>query len=222
MAYIYRHIRLDKNQPFYIGIGGDSNFKRAYNKLKRNDYWKSIIAITDYEVEIVMDDLSWDDACKKEIEFIKMYGRKNNDTGFLSNMTDGGEGTKGKIFSEEFKKNLSNRNIGNNYYLNKIKFNHTQESKNKISQSIKGENHPRFGTKKSKEEITKSIISKGGKEFYVYLNDKIIAKYLSQQNCADDLRINRAAINMCLKNKRKHTSNYTFRYVEEVINTKIK
>ena len=32
MAYIYRHIRLDKNEPFYIGIGSDKDYKRAYNK----------------------------------------------------------------------------------------------------------------------------------------------------------------------------------------------
>jgi hypothetical protein len=29
MAYVYRHIRLDKNEPFYIGIGSDSSFARA-------------------------------------------------------------------------------------------------------------------------------------------------------------------------------------------------
>jgi hypothetical protein len=34
MAYLYRHIRLDKNEPFYIGIGSDKQYKRAYNKIK--------------------------------------------------------------------------------------------------------------------------------------------------------------------------------------------
>ena len=31
MAYVYRHIRLDKNEPFYIGIGKDDSgeYKRA-------------------------------------------------------------------------------------------------------------------------------------------------------------------------------------------------
>lgn len=30
MAYVYRHIRLDKNIPFYIGIGlKDYNYKRV-------------------------------------------------------------------------------------------------------------------------------------------------------------------------------------------------
>jgi hypothetical protein len=34
MAYLYRYIRLDKNKPFYIGIGSDNKgqYKRAYNK----------------------------------------------------------------------------------------------------------------------------------------------------------------------------------------------
>jgi hypothetical protein len=33
MVYLYRHIRLDKNEPFYIGIGSDKQYKRS-NKIK--------------------------------------------------------------------------------------------------------------------------------------------------------------------------------------------
>jgi hypothetical protein len=38
MAYIYRHIRLDKNEPFYIGIGSDDKGKYniSSNLSKRN------------------------------------------------------------------------------------------------------------------------------------------------------------------------------------------
>ena len=37
MAYVYMHIREDKNEPFYIGIGNDDNgYKRAYSKRNRN------------------------------------------------------------------------------------------------------------------------------------------------------------------------------------------
>lgn len=39
MAYLYRHIRLDKNEPFYIGIG--SNKARCYTKKTRNKHWNS-------------------------------------------------------------------------------------------------------------------------------------------------------------------------------------
>ena len=40
MAVVYRHIRLDKNVPFYIGIGDSIN--RAYNKINRTKIWKNI------------------------------------------------------------------------------------------------------------------------------------------------------------------------------------
>ena len=43
MAYVYKHTRLDTNQVFYIGIGNDNSYKRAYNKYDRNYIWKNII-----------------------------------------------------------------------------------------------------------------------------------------------------------------------------------
>ena len=92
MAYLYRHIRLDKNEPFYIGIGSDEKYKRAYSKNDRNQHWHNIVNKIEYEVEIVLDELSWEEACNKEIEFIKIYGRKDLNEGTLVNMTDGGEG----------------------------------------------------------------------------------------------------------------------------------
>lgn len=96
MAYVYRHIRLDKNIPFYIGIGSDENFKRACSKHNRSLHWDRIYKKHGYEVEIVIDNISWDLACKKEKEFIKLYGRIDLGEGFLCNKTDGGEGTLNK------------------------------------------------------------------------------------------------------------------------------
>ena len=107
MAYVYRHIRLDKNEPFYIGIGSDNVYKRANDKKGRNKIWYDIAAKTDYEVEILFDNISWDDACKKEVEFISLYGKKA-EGGLLSNITDGGEGTLGLKHKEETKQRLSN------------------------------------------------------------------------------------------------------------------
>jgi hypothetical protein len=54
MAYLYRHIRLDKNEPFYIGIGYNINkkYKRAHEVINRNQYWKNITSKTQYKVEI--------------------------------------------------------------------------------------------------------------------------------------------------------------------------
>jgi hypothetical protein len=99
MSCVYRHIRLDKNEPFYIGIG--SNTYRATSKNNRNKHWKNIVSKTDYEVEILFEDLSRDKAIEKEIELIKLYGRKDLGLGTLCNMTDGGDGILGLKQSKE-------------------------------------------------------------------------------------------------------------------------
>jgi hypothetical protein len=108
MAYVYRHIRLDKNEPFYIGIGSDEKYYRANKKSQRNIYWKRVVAKTDYEIEILFDDLTWSEACEKEREFIVLYGRKDLNNGCLVNMTEGGDGAFGTIVSSETKQKLSN------------------------------------------------------------------------------------------------------------------
>ena len=95
MAYVYRHIRLDKNEPFYIGIGSDKNFKRAFDRFSRNRHWNFIVNKTEYDVEIFMDNLSWEQACEKEQELISLYGRKDLGKGTLVNLTDGGDGSVG-------------------------------------------------------------------------------------------------------------------------------
>jgi hypothetical protein len=142
MAYIYRHIRLDKNEPFYIGIGSDQNYQRSKYKRNRNKHWNNIISITGYRVEILIDELSWGEACEKEKEFILLYGRKDLGTGILCNMTDGGEGSFGRKVSnktmkalrmpksDDVKRKISESQIGDkgNFYGRK----HTEETKSKI------------------------------------------------------------------------------------------
>jgi hypothetical protein len=68
MAYIYRHIRLDKNEPFYIGIGSDDNgkFTRAKRKTYRSKFWTNIINKTEYEIEIIENNLTWEEAKERE------------------------------------------------------------------------------------------------------------------------------------------------------------
>lgn len=102
--YIYRHIRLDKNEPFYIGIGtrrkigfNRSLYDRAYSKKGRSTFWSSILRKTDYRVEIMIDDMSKEEAIEKEKEFISLYGRSNIGKGILCNLTDGGEGVFGYV-----------------------------------------------------------------------------------------------------------------------------
>jgi len=49
MAYLYRHIRLDKNVPFYVGVGNDTrNYRRANDSVLRNKLWKNIVSKTSF------------------------------------------------------------------------------------------------------------------------------------------------------------------------------
>jgi group I intron endonuclease len=122
MHYVYRHIRLDKNEPFYIGIGSDKSFLRAYSKKSRNPYWHNIVKFTPYRVDIVFKDLTYEEACAKEKEFISLYGR--GVIGMLCNITEGGEGM----------------------------CNPTEEIRRKISEAKKGYKNPQFGKTWSPEK----------------------------------------------------------------------
>ena len=135
MAYIYKHTRTDKNEVFYIGIGDSKNYQRAYDRSHRNRHWKSIINKTDYIVEIIQDNLSWEEARKKEIELIKEYGRKDLNEGTLVNMTDGGDGTLGFSMSYDTKLKLSNANSGSGN--GNWKKQYTKEEREKLSISQK-------------------------------------------------------------------------------------
>lgn len=113
MAYVYRHIRLDKNVPFYIGISSDpeGNYRRSKNATRDKSYiWRRIVAKTEYEIEIMIEGLTWEQACEKEKEFIQLYGRVNKKTGTLANLTDGGEGNYGLVVTKETKELLSDIN----------------------------------------------------------------------------------------------------------------
>lgn len=111
MAYVYRHIRLDKNEPFYIGIGSDDKYKRANSLYSRNQIWKNISRKTDYRVDIIADNLSWYEACAMEKELISIYGRIDLNNGTLANMTIGGDGIVGLVITDEHRQKLKSRKV---------------------------------------------------------------------------------------------------------------
>jgi hypothetical protein len=148
MAYVYRHIRLDKNEPFYIGIGSDSDGKytRAKSKENRNNHWNNIIDCTQYKIEILFDDLTWEEANEKEIELVALYGRRDLGLGNLVNLTNGGEGMVGYKHSEETRKKMSNSQIGKKL---------SEFTRKKMSDSRSGEKHIMFGKKLNESHIEK-------------------------------------------------------------------
>lgn len=154
MAYVYRHIRLDKNEPFYIGIGKKPNYARATQIHGRNKIWKAIVAKTTYEIEILFDDITWEEANDKEMEFIALYGKIYNQTGILANLTDGGDGKKGVPHAEETKALMSHKMKGNLNNLGKVK---SQKEREAIRQRM-------LGSRMSPESIQKMAATKRGRK----------------------------------------------------------
>lgn len=141
--YVYRHRRLDNNQVFYVGIGKAKNYFRAYSKAQRSKWWKSIVKTTKYEVEVLTNSLTKEEACELEIFLISEYGRKDCCGGTLVNMTDGGDGVLGKIHSEETKLKISLSNKGKH--------------------SLYGENNPNYGKPRSESSKEKQRLTMTGR-----------------------------------------------------------
>lgn len=112
--FLYRWIRLDKNEPFYIGKGtvnlkkrGRKRYWRAYVKNGRSKFFKNIIKKTKYKVQIFFESDDLDLTLRKEAEFIRLYGRKNLDEGILVNLSDGGEKGGKQILTPEIRLRMS-------------------------------------------------------------------------------------------------------------------
>lgn len=149
MPVLYRHIRTDTNEVFYIGIG--RNKDRAYKVSGRSLEWKKIYNVSSIEVEIIFEHSNWDFICEKEKEFIAMYGRFDLKEGTLVNKTSGGStGTPNTIVSIETRNKLK--------LSGKKRFQNIEE-RIKISNSLKGrfsgEKNPFFGKTHTKENKIK-------------------------------------------------------------------
>ena len=140
MAYIYKHIRKDTGDVFYIGIGKTK--RRATDRNNRNDRWTKVANKAGFEVQIIQDGLSWEEACEMEKKLIKEYGRADLGKGKLVNMTDGGDGINNYSHSEETRKRMGNRK----------------------GRCMKGELNPQFGKPLSEEHKLKISLAKSGKK----------------------------------------------------------
>ena len=161
--YIYRHIRLDINQPFYIGVGTkrDKNFNlhtseygRAFTKSSRSSYWGNIVAKTDYEVEILLESDDYDFIKQKEIEFIALYKRTDCCQGVLVNLTDGGEGTLGREpWNKGFNMWEDKQHPNKGKKLSKETCDKKSESMKKSDKSLKGKKLPEWWCEKISEAV---------------------------------------------------------------------
>jgi hypothetical protein len=109
--YVYAHFIPHESEPFYIGRGCR---KRAYSHQGRNKWWNNIVKKYGYEVKILYENLSNEQANELEKQLINQYGRKNTGTGCLVNMTDGGDAMIGLIITDVHRERNSQalKNLG--------------------------------------------------------------------------------------------------------------
>jgi hypothetical protein len=230
MAYVYRHIRLDKNEPFYIGIGSDMTNKRANERARRSELWKKIVAKSEYEIEILFDNITFEEAKSKEIEFIKLYGRIDLKNGTLANLTDGGDGLINRIFTPEHRRKLSLSQIGKKLSeeqkdkLRKYRIGipNSPEARAKISKANKG--------RKNSEALMQLLINRKGKKnpafgitgakcrnfkgfIQVFKNGVYLGKYEGIRHCAESFGVEATKVSAVINGRRNHTGGYIFKRI---------
>jgi len=113
--YLYVHYRQDKKEAFYIGIGTKyrkKDYDRAMCYKKRNNFWKRICNKTRYNVMIIAESDDKQEIINKEINYIKLLGKKKDNNGTLVNITDGGEGMYGHkiVWTDDMKNKIREAN----------------------------------------------------------------------------------------------------------------
>lgn len=99
-------------EPFYVGKGKNNRCNahltesKSKNKLKKN----IISKIKNNNIKPIIiklyENITEQSAFRIEKTLIKIIGRRDKNNGTLSNMTDGGEGTSGRIYTDDIRVNM--------------------------------------------------------------------------------------------------------------------
>ena len=145
--YVYEWIRLDTNEPFYVGKGHGN---RAYMPF-RNPYFNRVVekvGLPNIAVHILHDNLTEKLSFEYEIYYIYSYVYE---FGFnLTNLTIGGDGVTGYKWTEEQCKKLSEARSGKKA---------SEETRRKISEATSGELSHWYGkhSEESRKKISESL-----------------------------------------------------------------
>jgi hypothetical protein len=187
---VYIHIRPDINKPFYVGKGVPG---REIRLCGRNQHWKNIVNKNNgiFESKILFEGLNEEEALLKEREIELDLRNKGY---ILANIAECGvkAGTTG--------------------------MKHSEESKRKISEGLKGHISPNKGKKQSKETCdkkSKSMMGVMNKSILQYdLQDNFIKEWssISEAYLSLNKKITNGCINLACKGKIKTAFGYKWKY----------
>jgi group I intron endonuclease len=218
-------------EPFYVGKGKGYRIKNTTKDFRSNLFKSNKIKkLLENNIEIIkiklFENLEESESLQKEIMLIKTIGRRNLNKGPLVNLTDGGEGMSGFVYTEETlkKRSISQTGEGNGFFGHK----HTEEVRKKHSLLVRGDSHPMFGKKHSEEtikklkqhrekkisnELLKESCQKFNKSVLMFhLNGDFIKEFKSVKECSDEIGINESIISKCCRGDIKSPTRYFFKY----------
>ena len=119
--YTYAYLRED-GTPYYIGRGKGRRLKQRH---------KHGVPSED-RILLLKTELTFEESVRHEVYMIAILGRKDVGTGILRNHTDGGEGTLGRVFSEESIQKMVDSHTGKKL---------SEEHKETLRKALRGKPH---------------------------------------------------------------------------------
>lgn len=183
--YKYDDLNFDF-EPIYVGKGRLNRPKNHLFRYKngKSYFYNKLKKIVGQGYEpiwlIIKDNLSEKEAFAEEIRLIKLIGRKS-EGGSLTNLSNGGEGQTGFKHSDESKEKISKTLKNNKDWIEMMK---SKEYRDKLSKSLMG--HEGYGkgiprTEDVKDKIRKSVT--GNKNhFYGKTHSDTMKKKMSDSN----------------------------------------
>jgi hypothetical protein len=228
--YIYFHKNSKTLKVFYVGLGSYilyQKYKRAEDLKKRGKHHKYYVKkYGDPIIEIIHDNLTQEEACLLEIQYISQYGRKRYETnGILVNKSLGGQGGKqGVTVTKKTRLKQSSKLKGIPKppgFGDKIRQNRDHKAAG-VKSSITNQKHYTQGSERNKKISQKlkgrKVDWTGDHILQFDLQNNFIQEWPSIRQAGFKLRGNQGeSIRKCLKGLQKTAYGFTWKYKNKLL-----
>jgi hypothetical protein len=217
LSYYVYCIYDEKHIPRYIGKGKGYRVNMHFKKyLVTNKKLKEYLNENFYFKKLI-ENITEEEAYKKEIEYIKLYGRLDKNEGTLYNLTDGGEdcGRTGFCYDEGTVKIYKNRKVFDLENILTGEIRHFESlglaakyigtTKQNILALLQGEN---LYVKQVWKIYSHTPIHKNSKNISIKnIKSGEIINFNSQIECAKHIKVDKTMVSLLMKKKIKHIKN---------------